>query len=302
MLDWLIQLVTRGLARMSRPASVRWGARLGWLFGHVVRFRRATARAALRRSLPELSPAAADAELDGMYRNLATNLIEILRADGGADDRDPSLISHEGEEIVRAALARGHGAMILMAHFGSWERLAMFAAQRGYTLHIVAKQLKNAAVDRLWNRLRERYGVKVIYAKNAARPVLRALRQNDLVGFMLDQHRPRSQGVFVQIFGRPASTSPGLAILSSQAQAPVIPVFIRRKQGGHHVRVLPEIAPPPDREPATVLRYTQRYTTIIENEIRAHPAEWVWLHRRWKTQPLPGDSVAMPEFAAPRPA
>ena len=160
----------------------------------------------------------------------------------------------------------------------------MFAAQRGYTLHIVAKQLKNAAVDRLWNRLRERYGVKVIYAKNAARPVLRALRQNDLVGFMLDQHRPRSQGVFVQFFGRPASTSPGLAILSSQAQAPVIPVFIRRKQGGHHVRVLPEIAPPPDRE------------------IRAHPAEWVWLHRRWKTQPLPGDSVAMPEFAAPRPA
>jgi len=302
MLDWLIHLVTRGLARISRPASQRLGARLGWCFGHLVRYRRAAALAALQRSLPELSTAAADAAIDGMYSNLATNLIEILRADGGADDRDPSLISFEGEEIVQAALARGHGALILMAHYGSWERLAMFAAQRGYTLHIVAKKIKNDAVDRLWNRLRERYGIKVIYAKNAARPVLRALRQNDLVGFMLDQHRPRSQGVFVQFFGRPASTSPGLAILSSQAQAPVIPVFIRRKQGGHHVRVLPEFAPPPDREPATVLRYTQRYTAIIENEIRTHPAEWTWIHRRWKTQPQPGDTVAMPEPAAPSPA
>jgi KDO2-lipid IV(A) lauroyltransferase len=300
MLGLFVNVIARGLARLSRPASLRLGARIGWCYSHLVRHRRAEALAALRRSLPELSAAEATAALDGMYRNLATNLVEILRADGGAEDPGPGLFSIEGEEHVTAALARGHGALFLLAHYGSWELFAMFAAQRGYALHIVAKKFKNDAVDRLWNRLRARYGIKVIYAHNAARPVLRALRENALIGFMLDQHRPRALGVFVQFFGQPACTSPGLAILSSQAQAPVLPAFIRRRaDGGHHIRVLPELAPPPDRAPATVLRYTQRYTAILESEIRAHPAEWIWIHRRWKTRPLPGDIVATPEPAAP---
>ncbi len=296
MLDVFTTAVSRGLARLSRPALLRWGARVGWFYGHIVRHRRTGALAALRSSLPELSGAEAVAALDGMYRNLATNILEVLRADGGAAEHEESLFSVEGEEHVRAALARGRGALILMAHFGSWELLAAHAAHRGYHLHIVAKQFKNRAVDSLWNRLRQRYGVSVIQAHEAARPVLRALRANALVGFMLDQQRPYGQGVFVQFFGRPACTSPGLAILSSQAQAPVIPVFMhRRADGGHHIRVLPLLAPPPDRTPATVLRCTQRYTTILEREIRAHPSQWIWLHRRWKTQPQPGDPVALPE-------
>ncbi len=296
MLGVFLHVIAHGLARLSRPASLRVGAGLGWLTGRVVRFRRRYALDALRQSMPELSQAQASAALDGMYRNLATNLVEILRAEVSVENPGPDFFSYEGEELVTAALARGRGALMLMAHYGSWELLAMFAAQRGYQLHIVAKKFKNDAVNQLWNQLRERYGIKVIYAHNAARPVLRALRENALVGFMLDQHRPREQGVFVEFFGRPASTSPGLAILSSQSQAPVLPVFIQRRPGGgHHIRVLPEVLPPPDREPATVLRYTQRYTTILENEIRAQPAEWIWIHRRWKTQPLPGDAVATPE-------
>jgi KDO2-lipid IV(A) lauroyltransferase len=286
MLDIFAQIIARKLARLPRPALLRWGARVGWFYGHVVRHRRAEALAALRRSLPELAPAKALNALDGMYRNLATNILEVLRADGGAEDHNAGLFNVEGEAVVQSALARGRGALILMAHYGSWEMLAAHAAHRGYKLHIVAKKFKNDAVDRLWNRLRERYGVSVIYSHNAARPVLRALRENALVGFMLDQHRPPDQGVFVDFFGRPASTSPGLAILSSQARAPVIPVFIRRRaDGGHHIRALPLIEPPPDREPATVLRYTQRYTTLLENEIRAAPDQWIWIHRRWKAQP-----------------
>ena len=298
MLGLLLNAIARGLARLSRPAMLRCGAWLGWFYGHVVRQRRAAALAALRRSLPALSAAEATAALDGMYRNLATNIVEILRVDGGAEDSDPGLFSIEGEEHAIAALAQGHGALLLLAHYGSWELLGMFAAQRGYPLHVVVKKFKNDAVDRLWNRLRARYGIKVVYARNAARPILRALRENALVAFMLDQHRPRGQGVFVQFFGRPASTSPGLAILSSQAQAPVIPAFIcRRADGGHHIRVLPALPPPPDRTPATVLRYTQRYTTILEDEIRAQPAQWLWIHRRWKAQPQPGDLIATLESA-----
>ncbi len=292
----LVKMISRRLARLSRPGLLRWGAGLGWFFGRVVRFRRAAALVALRRSLPELSDAEASATLDGMYRNLALNILEIMRMYGGATEELDQLMTIEGEEIVRAALQRGRGAMILTAHLGNFDLLAMFAAHRHYPLTIVSKKLKNATVNQIWSTLRERFGVNILFVHNAARGCLKALRANGLVGFLLDQNRPLYQGVFVQFFGQTASTSPGLAVLAAQAQAPVIPVFMsRRPDGTHHLQILPLIEPPPDREPATILRYTQIYTTVTERAIRQHPDQWTWIHRRWKNKPLPGDAIATPE-------
>jgi len=298
MLSLIVNGLARRLARLSRPALLCWGARLGWCYGHIVRHRRAEARAALHRSLPELSATEVSAALDGMYRNLALNILEILRMYGGATEELDALMTIEGEDVVRTALQRGRGAMILTAHLGNFDMLAMFAAHRHYPLTIISKQLKNAAVNQIWSSLRERFGVNILFSHNAARGCLKALRANSLVGFLLDQNRPVGQGVFVQFFGRPASTTPGLAILASQAQAPVIPVFLsRRPDGTHHLQILPLVEPPPDREPATILRYTQIYSTITEQAIRRHPDQWTWIHRRWKNQPAPGDAVATPDPA-----
>jgi KDO2-lipid IV(A) lauroyltransferase len=275
---------------------LRRGAQLGWFFGRVIRHRRTEALAALHRSLPELSKAEATAALGGMYRNLGQNLLEILRMYGGATEELSALMTIEGEDVVRAALQRGRGAMILTAHLGNFDMLGMFAAHRGYPLTVISKKIKPDAVNQVWSSLRERFGVNLIPAHNVARACLKALRANGLVGFMIDQSRPRGQGVFVQFFGRPASTTPGLAVLAAQAQAPVIPVFLSRQPDGtHHLQVLPLIEPPPDREAATILRYTQLYTTITERAIRQHPEQWLWMHRRWKIQPQPGDVVATPE-------
>jgi len=288
MLTAFINIIARGLAKMSRPKALRFGRRLGWIYGHIIRHRRAEALDALRRSLPELTAAEATAALNGMYANLALNLVEVLRMYGGAVEELDDLMTIEGEDIVRAALQQGRGAMILMAHLGNFDLLGMFAAHRGYPLTIISKKIKHDAVNNIWNTLRERFGINVLAAHNAARACLKALRNNGLVGFMLDQNRPHDQGIFVQFFGRPANTTPGLAVLASQAKSPIIPVFIsRRADGSHQLQVLPVLDPPADREPATVLRETQRYTTIIEQAIRAHPDQWIWVHRRWKAQPLP---------------
>jgi KDO2-lipid IV(A) lauroyltransferase len=296
MLGVLAKLLSRHLARLPRPTLLRRGARLGWFVARVVRHRRAEARAALTRSLPELSQTETTAALDGMYRNLALNLVEILRMYGGATDELNALMTIEGEEHVQAALARGRGALVLTAHLGNFDMLGMFAAYRHYPLTIISKRIKNAAINQIWSALRERFGIQILFAPNTARGCLKALKANGLVGFMIDQNRPRNQGVFVQFFGRPACTTPGLAILSSQAQAPVIPIFIsRRADGTHLLQIQPLLEPPPDRESATILRYTQLYTTITERAIRQHPEQWTWIHRRWKTQPEPGDAIATPE-------
>ena len=95
----------------------------------------------------------------------------------------------------------------------------------------------------------------------------------------------RDEGVFVDFFGRPACTSPGLAYLSAQTRLPVHPVFIIRQNNGRHlVKVYPPIPPPAGRDPDSIHQATQQYTTVIEEVIRKVPEQWIWIHRRWRTQ------------------
>jgi KDO2-lipid IV(A) lauroyltransferase len=104
-------------------------------------------------------------------------------------------------------------------------------------------------------------------------------------GFYAGPERPGDEGVFVDFFGKAACTRSGLAFLSAHAQAPVVPAFIYRKlDGTHQLEIQPPLEPPADREPATLLAATQRYTRIIEDAIRRHPDQWIWMHRRWRTR------------------
>lgn len=285
----LIKIITRVMARLPLGWVLALGTALGWVFGSVIRHRRRHALDALRQSYPEKTEREFRTIINGMYRNFGMNLAEILRLSGGAFDETNSRITIEDEEIVEHALQRGKGVLILTAHFGNWDLLCMFTVKYKYPLTIISKDLKNKTINDMWMQMRERFGVKIVPAHNSARESLRVLRRNELLGFILDQNRPRDAGIFVDFFGRPACTTPGLAIFSAQAQAPVVPVFIHRKPDGNHVlQVLPLIEPPPDREAETIRKATQEYTKIIENQIRQHPEQWTWLHRRWKTRPLPG--------------
>lgn len=294
-LSLILNAITGGLARLSRPAALRLGRGLGWIYGSVIRHRRSDALAALRSSLPERSENERQRILDAMYRNFAINYVEVLRLAGGADNDLRQLVTIEGEEIVQAVLRRGKGALMLTAHLGNFDLLAMFSAQRGYPLTIISKEIKNPAVNGLWMCLRERYGIKIVLSHNSMRGCFKALKGDGVLGFILDQNRPHDQGVFVTFFGRPACTTPGLAFISAVTQAPVVPVFIHRTADGrHHLRALPAIEPPADRGEDNLRRATQQYTTIIEQEVRRHPDQWIWIHRRWKTQPKPGDKISTP--------
>ena len=134
--------------------------------------------------------------------------------------------------------------------------------------------------------MQRKAGVNGIPSHNAYRASVRALRNHELVGFMMDQNRPNPQGVYVDFFGRKASTTPGLAFMAAQTGAPVVPVFMRRTPAGRHVlEVRPILEPPPDRKEETLRAFTAACTKIIEAEIRRHPAQWLWLHKRWKSRP-----------------
>ena len=285
-------------ARSPRRAVLRFWRGIAWLLSRVIRLRRRVVLDALEKSFPDMSPR----DRVALYNeNCAQQLLsagELLRYAGGCRDELASRLTVEGRDRAETANTAGRGVLVLIAHYGNYALLALHVQRLfGYPLSIVVKRLRNPKLNDLWFNLLKGDGVNVFEAKNAYRACVKALRNKEFVGFMLDQNRPAGSGVFVPFFGRPASTTPGLALLSAQTRAPVLPVFMRRNPDGtHHLLALPPIDPPPDHKPETILHYTALYTRIIEDQIRQYPTQWLWWHKRWRAKPPP------PEPAADTPA
>ena len=285
-MDILLKAIAWFFAALPESIALAVGRGLGWIYGNVIRYHRKDAIMAVERGFPDLSSAEVHQLVQRMYGNLGMNIVDMFRLSRLTDVALDEKFELFGGEYIDKALEANKGALMLNAHLGSWEMLAALSPRLGYPLSVVAKDLKGPGVNDYFNSLRSQFGVKVIPAKNAARSCLRALRNNELIGFMLDQNMIDKEGVFVDFFGKPACTTPGLAILSMQSEAPVLPIFIHRTgRGLHQINVYPPVPPPVSREKEDIRAATQEYTRIIEEEIRKYPDQWIWLHRRWRTQP-----------------
>jgi Kdo2-lipid IVA lauroyltransferase/acyltransferase len=221
MLVGFIKATSRFTAWLPLRWARAWARHWGWMLAHVVRIRRAYVLDALAQGFPGMPHRERCALYAEVCHHQALNMMELLRFAGGREEEFSGLIEVRGEDIVKAALARGKGALILIAHFGNYDLMGMVASKLfGYPLTIITKRLKNVRLNELWWEMRRKAGVNEVPARKAYRPCVRALQQNGLVGFMLDQNRPPPLGIFVEFFGRPAATTPGLAFMSGANRGP----------------------------------------------------------------------------------
>lgn len=282
----LTRILAHILALLSLAALQRWGRALGWVLGRVIRHRRAQVLETLARCFPEKTDAQRAAIADGMYRHLATVVLECLRYSEDRAIAFRSLVDVRGREHVDALRAQGHGALVLMGHLGNWELMGPVASGLWGQIDVVVRPQHNAAFDTYWRTSREKMGVRSLPAVHAYRDCLRALARNEVVAIIVDQNMRRQRGIFVDFFGQPACTTPGLAYLAAHARLPVVPICMIREPGGRHtLHVLPPLPPPPDRRPETIHAATQAYTAAFEELVRSYPEQWIWLHKRWRTRP-----------------
>lgn len=295
-----LRRISRGFSAFRLTTALRIGRNLGGLAYTLARRHRAEVLAEMQRSFRGDSLNEAQDRLHRVYKHVAMNYAEVFRWIGGGSEELDGRIKETGIENLEAALARGKGVLVLTAHLGNWDLLGLWAARR-YRLTIISKELRQPGVNRFWMEARREAGLDIVPARRSYRACLGVLKKNGLLGFILDQNALAHEGVFVDFFGKPACTRSGLAFLSAHARAPVVPAFMHRKlDGTHQLEILPLLEPPADREPATLLAATQRYTRIIEDAIRQHPDQWIWMHRRWRTrppvveraQPVPGPNGA----------
>jgi KDO2-lipid IV(A) lauroyltransferase len=272
---------------LPRPACLWIGQVFGGLVFRLDRKHRRLALANLEIAFgPAAEPAARRRIARDSFRHFGRVTADSLKWTRLRASRRTHLLIIEGEERIRQALRQGRGALIFSAHFGNWEVAAEAVAALA-PLSVVARPLDNPLVEADLARFRKRLGARVISKFQAAKPILQALRRNELVAILIDQNVLRSQAVFVDFFGRPAATTPALASFHLRTRSPLIPVFCLP---GPRSSYLVKIGDPLTFDPGgelerDVLKITQACTKMIETEIRENPGLWFWFHNRWKTRP-----------------
>ena len=266
--------------RTSFALAVAWAA--WWL-----RIRRAVAIDNLRQAFPEKAEAERLAIARGTYRNLALAALESVTSDLLTDEQVRARVELPDWRGLDALLEAKQPVLVASAHFGSWELFAELTTRRGIAISAVVRPLTGAFNE--WVvRNRRLAGLELILQRGALGEMLKALKRGRAVVQLVDQVLPAKDGVFVEFFGRPASTTPALSMAAIRSKAPVYLVLAARE--GATLRMIvegPFAVPDTGDRRADLTAHIALITQKIEASIRAYPAQWLWLHRRWKVQPPP---------------
>ncbi len=271
---------------LPRRALLALGSLAGTIGYHVDRRHTAIARDNLRHAFPERTETERIVIAKACWRHFCRITCEALGYPRLMKEDVPKLVRYEGLDHIRAAYASGKGVLQFTGHFGNWEMAGVMQGFLGLPLSVIARPLDNPLLERTLARLRGLSGNTVVHKRQAVREMLRVLHAGGGIALVIDQDA-RDAGVFVPFLGRPASTTPTLGMLALRTGAVVLGTFaVPEPDGRYRIIVTPPVTiePSGDRD-EDILRWTAKCTAILEEWVRRRPELWLWLHRRWKTQP-----------------
>jgi len=242
-------------------------------------------RVALRNlefALPGLTAARHREIVDGVYRSIGRLLVAFARFPSIDKHNVDDWIRYEGFEHFTDALTRGKGVLFATAHLGNWELSAFSHALMAQPMHVVVRPLDNPLIDQFVEKRRALSGNTLIGKRDFARPILKALRENQAVGILVDQNASADTGVFVPFFGIPACVNISFAKLAAHSGAAVIPGFAvwSDAERRYILRFYPEVPITGNAELDTA-----SIQEALAKAIAQYPDQWLWIHRRWKTRP-----------------
>lgn len=284
---FFVLLLSRLVLLLPFDLAVSMGAGLGRLLHRMDRRHRLIGLDNLRASFKtEKSEEALSKILLGVYENIGRSGIEAIRLNEMTPAEIRERTEIEGLEHYVAAKNENKGVILLGAHFGSWEWIPLALGVEGVPMHVIVRPVDNPLLDRMVQGMRERFGNVVMNKRTETGEIIKLLRKGAAIGFLLDQDVGRDKAIFVDYFGRPAATNKALATIALRTGAPVIPMFIIRKKGGHKLVIeKPMTLPRTGVLNQDMKEITTLFTKKIESYVRQYPDHWLWLHRRWKTQP-----------------
>ncbi len=211
----------------------------------------------------------------------------LMRLDRQSLDR---YVVFSGLEHIEAVLSADKGMLLLTAHLGNWELMALaWALKSGRPCHVVARPLDYAPMNRIMNEIRRATGNRVVDKDDSQALIRQLLQKKEAVGILLDQNASWYEGVYVPFFGKLACTNKGVALFALRYGTPILPVFNHPLADGRYKIVI--------EPPLTMVRTgdiaedimvnTERFNQVIEKHIRMAPESWFWVHRRWRIIDIP---------------
>jgi KDO2-lipid IV(A) lauroyltransferase len=247
-----------------------------------------TAEFNLRLAFPAWTDAERREVKRKMVRNLGWMAAEFARFPRLTKENVENVVVLEGHENFLEGQRRGNGVLYLTGHIGAWELSSFAHALYGYPLHYLARPLDNKGLDALVNQYRGSSGNQPIFKNESARVMLKILKDSGTIGILADQNTMPEEGVFVEFFGKSACATTGIARVALHTGAAVVPGYAYWDETMQKYRL--RFEPPVDLvrtgdAERDIFENTQRFAKAIEEIIRRHPEQWVWIHKRWKTRP-----------------
>jgi KDO2-lipid IV(A) lauroyltransferase len=288
----LIRLIIQMMSYIPYPLAQFKGKGLGIAGYHIPMSRKAVALENIKQSYNGITDGDAKRLLRRVYMHFGQMFFEIPHVFRMKPHTVDRYVIFDGEENVINALKKKKGVFFLTAHFGNWELMCAAVSLRFGNLAVIARPADFVPFDRMINELRSHFGTEVIPKQRAMRRLLSAVKENKLIGMLLDQNVDWYEGNFVPFFGRWACTNKGLSLLALKTRTPVIPAFqVRQSDGRYRMIFGKEVALQRTGDKTKDMETnTERFTQVIEKYVREYPDHWFWFHKRWKTKnycPLP---------------
>ena len=265
-----------------------WASALGGWMGRQIGPRlRVTgnARRALAIVFPSLNSFEIKKIIGGMWDNLGRTAGEHPHLAKFNPYMENSRVEVIGVEILDQARDDNEPGIAFSAHLANWELVPLVSTKRGLPLHLVYRRANNPFFDRLVQRGRASTGGQYFpKGPDGAKDILRALSKGQHLAMLVDQKM--NDGIEVPFMGRNAMTAPALAQLSLRFNCPVVPVQVERLKGANFRVTIhpPLIHPNTGDKQSDILHLMTEVNNHLDNWIKQHPEQWLWVHNRWPNE------------------
>jgi len=217
------------------------------------------------------------------FLNIALNLVDAVLMERMLRKDPDRCMEVENPDIARRALERGGGIVFLTAHLGCFEMLPPRFSLLGFPLIVIGARIYDERLNALIARNRRMFDVQYVERDNDIRTIVRGLKEGRAFGVLCDLNT-RGESREVPFFGIPARTLSGPFKLALKFGAALIPIFtLRGPDHRQYAALYPEITPEGNSLEEKIIFSMQAYHRLLEEIIRKNPAQWIWMHERWKS-------------------
>lgn len=280
---WLINLTSILFSYLPKSLIIAYAKLLAFLSFDILRIRRGLVLQNLETAFGTSRPRNELTQIARhSYFHFILTMFECLASRSKPLNANITFI---GEQNLLRSLDKNKGAFILCCHLGNWEAMGAGIATHLVPTHVLVKPIKQSGVQKWVSEMRASNGFMAIDRTgkgDGIRAIYKALKENEAIGFVLDQTRPGEP--YIDFFGKPAKTNTGLATLIRKNQIPVVPGFITRKSfGRHEIKFLPQLQlQPATTDKSDIVANSKTFNKVLEECVGQHPEQYFWLHNRWK--------------------